>query len=111
MTSSLAIGIVILLVLLLVTAGWFMMCCRTACRLTPVTMLPSRSRTGSRRICQRLSSGDAVAHAGAEYVVEDITSSFADGETCTMVHLVPTDGLAREQWLSISPGGTEFCVA
>jgi hypothetical protein len=45
---------------------------------------------------------------GVEYVVQDVSSSFADGETSTMVHLVPRDGLARDQWLSISPGGTEF---
>jgi len=94
MTSSLAIGTVILLALVLVTAGWFVLSYRKAHALTPVTMLRPRSHARSRSIFQPLSIGDAVSHAGADYVVEDISSSFADGETSRMVHLVPKDVLA-----------------
>jgi hypothetical protein len=108
MTSSLAIGIVIFLALFLVTAGWFVLSYRKAHTETPVTMLRPRSRSRSRSIFQPLAIGDAVSHAGADYVVEDISASFADGETSRMVHLVPRDGLARDRWLSISPGGTEL---
>jgi hypothetical protein len=93
MTSSLAIGTVILLALVLVTAGWFVLSYRKAHALTPVTMLRPRSHARSRSIFQPRSIGDAVSHAGADYVVEDISSSFADGETSGMVHLVPRDVL------------------
>ena len=89
MTSSLAIGTVILLALVLVTAGWFVLSYRKAHTLTPVTMLRLRSHARSRSIFQPLSIGGAVSHAGADYVVEDISSSLADGETSRMVHLVP----------------------
>ena len=108
MTSSLAIGTVMLLALVLVTASRYVLSYRKSQALTPVTMLGPRSRARSRSIFQPLSIGDAVSHAGADYVVEDISSSFADGETSRMVHLVPRDGLAADQWLSISPGGTEL---
>jgi hypothetical protein len=108
MTSLLAIGTLILLVLVVAVAGWYVLSYRKAHGLTPVTMLRPRSGTRSRSIFQQLSIGDAVSHAGADYVVEGITSSFADGEASRMVHLLPTDGLARDQWLSISPGGTEL---
>ena len=108
MTISLAIGTVILLAIILVTAGWYVLSHRKAHASTPVTMLRPRSRARSRTIFQPLSIGDAVSHAGVEYVVEDISSSFADGETSRMVHLVPRDGLAHEQWLSISPDGREL---
>jgi hypothetical protein len=108
MTSSLAIGTVFLLALVLVAAGWFALNYRKARAQTPVTMLRPRSRARSRSIFQPLLIGDAVSHAGADYVVEDISSSFADGETSRMVHLVSRDGLARDQWLSISPSGTEL---
>jgi hypothetical protein len=98
----------ILLALVLVTAGWYVLSYRKAHALTPITMLRPKSRARSRSILQPLSIGDAVSYAGTDYVVEDISSSFADGETSRMVHLVPRDGLARDQWLSISPGGTEL---
>jgi hypothetical protein len=91
MTSSLAIGTVILLALVLVTAGWFVLSYRKAHALTAVTMLRPRSHAQSGSIFQPLSIGDAVSHAGADYVVEDISPSFADGETSRMVHLVPRD--------------------
>src|SRR5262249_36616017 len=81
---------------------------RKAGTLTPVTRFRPRSRTRSRSIFQPLSIGDAVSHAGTDYTVEDISSSFADGETSRMVHLVPTAGSARDKWLSISPDGTEL---
>ncbi len=108
MTSSLAIGTVILLALVLVAAGWYVLSYRKARAQTPVTMLRPRSRARSRTIFQPLSIGAAVSHAGADYVVENISSSFADGQTSRMVHLVPRDGHARDQWLSISPDGTEL---
>lgn len=108
MTNSLAIGTVFLLALVVFAVGWYLLSYRKAHALSPVTMLRPRSRARSRSIFQPLSIGDAVSHAGVDYLVEDISSSFADGETSTMVHLVPTDGLAREQWLSMSPGGTEL---
>jgi Domain of unknown function (DUF4178) len=110
MTSSLAIGTVILVALVLATAAWYVLSYRKAHLMTPVTVLRPRSRARSRSIFEPLSIGDAVSHAGADYVVEDISSSFADGETSRMVHLVPRDGLARDQWLSISPGGTELAL-
>ena len=106
MTISLANGAVIFLALVLVAAGWYVLSYRKAHALTPVTLLRPRAR--SRSIFDPLSTGDAVSYAGADYVVEDISSSFADGETSRMVHLVPRDRLARDQWLSISPGATEF---
>jgi hypothetical protein len=108
MISSLAIGIVILLALVLVTTGRYALSYRTARDLTPVTMLRPRSSARSRSIFQPLSIGDAVSHAGTDYVVEDISSSFADGETSRMVHLVSRDGHTRDRWLSISPDGTEL---
>ena len=110
MTSSLAIGGVILLALGLVLAAacWYVLRYRPAHTRTPVTVLRPRFRARSRSIFQPLSIGDAVSHAGADYVVEDISSSFADGETSRMVHLVARDGSCRDQWLSISPGGTEL---
>jgi hypothetical protein len=98
----------ILLALALVAAGWYVRSYRKALALTPVTMLRPRSRARSRSIFQPLSIGDAVSHMGEDYVVEDISSRFADGETSRMVHLVPADGLAGDQWLSISPDGTEL---
>ena len=94
MTSLLAIGTLILLALVLAAAGWYVLSYRKAHALTPVTMLRPRSHARSRSIFQPFSIGDAVSHAGADYVVEDISSSFADGETSRMVHLVPTDVLA-----------------
>jgi hypothetical protein len=96
MTSSLAIGAVIFLALILATAAWYVLSYRP------------KSRARPRTIYQLLSIGDGVSHAGAEYVVEDISSSFADGETSRLVHLVAGDGVARDKWLSISPGGTEL---
>ena len=108
MTSSLAIGAVILLALVLLTAGWYALSHRTAGALSPVTMLRPRSRAHSRSIFQPLSIGDAVSYAGADYNVEDISTSFADGETSRLVHLVPRDGAGPDQWLSISPDGTEL---
>jgi hypothetical protein len=66
MTSSLAIGTVILLALVLVTAGWYVLSYRKAHALTPVTMLRPRFRARSRSIFQPLSIGDAVSHAGAD---------------------------------------------
>jgi hypothetical protein len=110
MTISLAIGTVILLALLLLGAGWYVLSVqqRKAHALTPVSVLRPRSGARSRSILDPLSIGDAVSHAGADYVVKDIRSSFADGETSRMVHLVPTDALARDHWLSISPAGTEL---
>jgi hypothetical protein len=108
MILALVIGTVVLLVLVLVTAGWYPLTYRKARLPTPVTMLRPRSRARSRSIFEPLSIGDAVSYAGAEYVVEDIRSSFAEGETSRIVHLVPRDGLSRDQWLSISPDGTEL---
>src|SRR5215472_7639038 len=108
MTSLLAIGTLILLALVLAAAGWYVLSYRKAHALTPVTILRPRSRARSRSIFEPLSIGDAVSHAGGDYVVEDIRSSFADGETSRMVHLVPRDGPAKDHWLSISPGETEF---
>jgi hypothetical protein len=104
MTSFLAIGTLIFLALALVTAGWFIRTYRKAHAEFPVTMLRPRSRS----IFQPLSIGDAVSHAGVEYVVEDISSNFAEGETSRMVHLVARDGVAGEHWVSISPDGTEL---
>ena len=75
MTSSLAIGAGIFLAIVLVTVGWYVLSNRKAHALTPVTMLRPRSRARSRSIFQPLSIGDAVSHAGADYVVEDISSS------------------------------------
>jgi hypothetical protein len=98
---------VILFALVMVAAGWYVLSYRKTHALPPVTVLRPRSRARSRNIFQPLSIGDTVSHAGADYVVEDISSSFADGEISTMVHLVPRDGV-RDQWLSISPGGTEL---
>jgi hypothetical protein len=108
MTTSLVIGTLVLLSLVSVAAGWYVLNYRKAHTLTPVTMLRPRSSTRSRSIFQALSIGDAVSHAGADYVVEDISSSFADGETSRMVHLVPRDALARDKWLAISPDGREY---
>jgi hypothetical protein len=110
MTISLAIGTVILLALLLVAAGGHVLRVQQskAHSLTPVTMLRPRSRARSRSIFEPLSIGDTVSNAGADYVVEDIRSSFADGETSRMVHLVPMDGVGKDHWLSISPAGTEL---
>src|SRR5262249_49979267 len=84
MTNSLAIGTVILLVLVLATVSWYLRSYRKAHAMSPVTMLRARSRARSRSIFQPLSVGDTVSHAGTDYVVEDISSSFADGETSRM---------------------------
>jgi hypothetical protein len=108
MISSMSIATVTLLALVLLAVGWYLLIYRKAHAVSPITMLRPRSRARSRSIFQPLSIGDAVSHAGVDYVVEDISSSFAGGENSTMVHLVPRDELAREQWLSISPGGTEL---
>jgi hypothetical protein len=108
MTSSLAIGTLIFLALVLVTAGWYLLSYRKARTPSTVSVFRPRSRARPRSIFQPLSIGDAVSHAGTDYVVEDISSSFAEGETTRMVHLVPRDGLVRDQWLSISPDGTEL---
>jgi hypothetical protein len=108
MTSSLAIGTLILLALALVVVGRYAMSYRKAHALTPVRMLHPKSRDRTRSIFQPLSIGDTVSHLGADYVVEDISSSFADGETSRMVHLVSRDGLVRDQWLSVSPDGTQL---
>lgn len=108
MTSALAIGTVILLALVLVAAARYVLSHRKAHAQARVSMLRPRSGARSRSIFQPLAIGDAVSYAGADYAIEDISSSFADGETSRMVHLVPRDGLARDQWLSISPDGTEL---
>jgi hypothetical protein len=105
-------GTVLLLALVLGAAGWYVLSHRKAHALTPVTMLRpnSRSRARTRSILQPLSIGDAVSHAGGDYVVEDISSRFADGETSRLIHLVSTDGSGRDQWLSVSPDGTELAL-
>jgi hypothetical protein len=57
---------------------------------------------------QSLGIGDAVTYEGIDYIVEALATSFADGQTWKLAHLVPSGGSAAEHWLSISPGGLEL---
>jgi hypothetical protein len=52
--------------------------------------------------------GDAVTHEGTDYLVEGLATSFAEGQTTKLAHLVPSGANAEEHWLAISAGGFEF---
>ena len=52
--------------------------------------------------------GDAVSRDGLDYVVEAVASSFVDGQTWKLVHLVPSGSESGEHWLEIAPAVLEL---
>jgi hypothetical protein len=55
-----------------------------------------------------LALSDAVTHDGNDYLVDALATSFSDGPTWKLAHLVPSGAGAGENWLSISPAGLEL---
>jgi hypothetical protein len=68
---------------------------------------PQTSGRESKALAQ-LAPGDAVTHDGTDYLVDGLATSFADGQTSKLVHLVPSGAGGAEHWLSAAPGGLEF---
>lgn len=80
---------------------------RQAPAVAPDTMLqtPAASGTGS---VANLAPGDAVSRDGVDYVVDQLASSFADGETWKLAHLGSSGPAVPDGWLWISPSGREL---
>jgi hypothetical protein len=53
--------------------------------------------------------GDAVTLDGTDYVVDGLTSAFAEGQTWKLARLVPS-GAGAPRWLYVGPGGLELAI-
>jgi Domain of unknown function (DUF4178) len=69
---------------------------------------PAELLAGSTPSVPSLGVGDAVSRDGVDYLVEAVASSFADGQTWKLAHLVPSGAEGSEHWLETSPGGLEM---
>ena len=57
-----------------------------------------------------LAVGDAVTLDGADYLVEGVATSFAEGQTWKLLHLEPADAGHTDRWLYVGPAGLELAV-
>lgn len=57
-----------------------------------------------------LAVGDAVTLEGQDFLAEGVATSFAEGRTWKLVHLVPSGPGARERWLYVGPGGLDVAA-
>jgi hypothetical protein len=79
---------------------------RQAPAVAPSALL--RAQAAAPATVATLGLGDAISHDGVDYLVEGVVSSFADGQTWKLLHLVPSGAGAAEHWLSVAPGGLEL---
>ena len=70
----------------------------------PGALLQAPAPTPESSAVVALSLGDAVTHDGNDYLVEGLATSFSDGQTWTLAHLVPSGPGPGEHWLSIATG-------
>jgi uncharacterized protein DUF4178 len=80
---------------------------RQAPSVEPAALLSGSTVSDTAKALEDLAVGDAVSRGGADYVVEAVASSFADGQTWQLVHLVPSGSDSGEHWLEIAPGALE----
>ena len=59
---------------------------------------------------ERLSIGDAVTHDTTDYVVENLASYFADGQSWKLARLVATGGETPPAWLYVGPGSLDVAL-
>ena len=81
---------------------------RQAPTTAPAALLRAVEPTPATVAMQALEVGDAVTHAGVDYLVEGVATAFSDGQTWNLVHLVPSTPGATDGWLSVAPGGLEI---
>jgi uncharacterized protein DUF4178 len=81
---------------------------RQAPSVEPAALLSASTPADSATALEDIAVGDAVSRDGLDYVVEAVASSFADGQTWQLVHLVPSGPSGGEHWLEIAPGALEL---
>jgi Domain of unknown function (DUF4178) len=81
---------------------------RQAPAVSPATMMRAPLPRPESKSLEDLAVGDALTREGVDYVVERLASSFSDGETRKLAHLVPSGAGEAEHWLSISPRALEL---
>ena len=81
---------------------------RLAPAMAPGALLHAREPVRGAAAVAALALGDAVTHDGTDYLVEGLATSFSDGRTSKLAHLVPSSAGPGEHWLWSSPGGLEF---
>jgi hypothetical protein len=79
---------------------------RQAPAVAPTALL--RAQAAAPEPVATLGLGDAISHDGVDYLVEGVVSSFSDGQTWRLLHLVPSGAGAAEHWLSVAPSGLEL---
>jgi hypothetical protein len=57
-----------------------------------------------------LAIGDAITADGEDYVVEGVATSFAEGQTWHLAHLVASGVSNESRWLYVAPGGLSVAV-
>jgi hypothetical protein len=55
-----------------------------------------------------ISLRDAISYEGIDYVVDGVATSFSNGQTSKLLHMIPSGPGASEHWLFASPGGLEI---
>jgi hypothetical protein len=76
----------------------------------PAQLLRAPEPAQNTSAIQGLAIGDAVSHGGVDYLVEGVATAFSDGQTWTLVHLVPAAAGPTDRWLYVSPGGLELAI-
>jgi Domain of unknown function (DUF4178) len=79
---------------------------RQAPAVAPTALL--RAQAAAPEAVATLGLGDAISHDGVDYLVEGVVSSFAEGQTWKLLHLVPSGADAVEHWLSVAPRSLEL---
>jgi hypothetical protein len=79
---------------------------RSAPLVSPATLLDTRTTPPAG--VPTLALGDALTFMDHDYLVEAVATSFSDGQTWKLLHLIPSGAGAAEHWLYVSPGGFEL---
>jgi hypothetical protein len=85
---------------------------RRAPALDPGLLLRSGTRSTDSVELEQLALGDAVSSSldNVDYVVENVASYFAEGQTWKLLRLVPTGGETQPLWLYVGPGGLDVAA-
>jgi Domain of unknown function (DUF4178) len=79
---------------------------RQAAPVEPSVLLQASPPAGSAAV-EALDVGDAITYEGSDYVVECVATSFSNGQTWKLAHLVPSGAGSHDCWLSVAPGGLD----
>jgi hypothetical protein len=74
----------------------------------PGALLQAPQPTPESAALVALTLSDAVTNDGHDYLVDGLATSFSDGQTWKLAHLVPSGATAGEHWLSVSPAGLKL---